>query len=345
MQRNSPSTQEEGFSFRKKVWTVVGILTFTILLILLIIEAANALLLIFAGSLIAIFFTGLSSLLERKTGWKRWLCKTISIISTFIIIILFFWLIGAKIQAQISVLSETIPSTVQNLKEQLNNSRVGEEVVERLTSEESIKKAEAFGGRFFQSTFGVFGDIYVVLFIGIFFTVSPDLYAHGAVVLFPPRKRKKVQNVLNHLKKQLRNWLKGKLISMFVVFAFTAIGLSILGIELWLVLSLLAGLLSFIPNFGPLIALIPAILIGLLHGPRTALIILGIYVLVQFLESNFITPMVQKKMIEMPPALILISQLFMGALTGGWGLILATPITVIVIVLVQDLYLEERKDQ
>ncbi|MDT0688045.1 AI-2E family transporter [Autumnicola psychrophila] len=344
MQRNSPSTQEKGFSFRKKVWTVVGILTFTILLILLIIEAANALLLIFAGSLIAIFFTGLSFLLERKTGWKRWLCKTISIISTFIIILLFFWLIGAKIQAQISVLSETIPSTVQNLKEQLNNSRVGEEVVERLTSEESIKKAEAFGGRFFQSTFGVFGDIYVVLFIGIFFTVSPDLYANGAVVLFPPRKHKKVQNVLNHLKKQLRNWLKGKLLSMFVVFAFTAIGLSILGIELWLVLSLLAGLLSFIPNFGPLIALIPAILIGLLQGPRTALIILGIYVLVQFLESNFITPMVQKKMIEMPPALILISQLFMGALTGGWGLILATPITVIVIVLVQDLYLKERED-
>lgn len=344
MQNSSHNTKGENISFQKKVWIVVGILTFTVLLILLIIEAANALLLIFAGSLIAIFFTGVSSLIERNTGWKRWVCKTISIIVTFIIILLFFWLIGAKIQSQISVLSETIPSTVQNLKEQLNNSRVGQEVIERLTSEESIKKAEAFGGRFFQSTFGAFGDIYVVLFIGIFFTVSPDLYARGAVILFPPGKHGKVENVLNHLKQQLRNWLKGKLISMFVVFAFTAIGLSILGIELWLVLSLLAGLLSFIPNFGPLIALIPAILIGLLDGPKTALIILGIYVLVQFLESNFITPMVQKKMIHMPPALILIAQLFMGALTGGWGLILATPITVIVIVLVQDLYLKEREN-
>ncbi|MDT0650969.1 AI-2E family transporter [Autumnicola edwardsiae] len=345
MQKNSHNDQDEAISFQKKVWIVVGVLTFTTLLILLIIEAANALLLIFAGTLIAIFFTGISSFIEKKTGWKRWLCKTISIVATFLIVGLFFWLIGAKIQSQISVLSETIPSTFQNLKEQLNNSKVGQEVVERLTSEESIKKAEAFGGRFFQSTFGVFGDIYVVLFIGIFFTVSPDLYARGVVQLFPPRKQRKVENVLSNLKKQLRKWLKGKLLSMFVVFAFTAIGLAILGIDLWLVLSLLAGLLSFIPNFGPLIALIPAILIGLLDGPKTALIILAIYVFVQFLESNFITPMVQKKLVQMPPALILIAQLFMGALTGGWGLILATPITVMAIVLVQDLYLKERESR
>lgn len=344
MQETSPNAENTNFSFQKKVWIVIGCLTFTVLLILLIIEAANALLLILAGTLIAIFFTGLSSLIKRKTGWKKWVCKTIAIVGTLLIIALFFWLIGSKIQSQISVLSETIPSTVENLKEQLNNSKVGKEVVETLTSEESIKKAEAFGGRFFQSTFGAFGDIYVVLFIGIFFTVSPNLYTEGAVKLIPPRNQEKAKKVVSNLKQQLRSWLKGKLFSMFIVFVFTAIGLLILGIDLWLVLSLLAGLLSFIPNFGPLIALIPALLVGLLDGPQTALLILGLYVLVQFLESNFITPMVQQKLIQMPPALILIAQLFMGALTGGWGLILATPITVILIVLVQDLYLKEREN-
>lgn len=342
MQETTSNQENTKLSFQKKVWIVIGTLTFTVLFILLIIKAANALLLILAGTLIAIFFTGLSSLIKRNTGWKRWICKTISIVGTLLIIALFFWLIGSKIQSQISVLSETIPSTVQNLQEQLNNSMVGKEVVETLTSEESIEKAKAFRGRFFQSTFGAFGDIYVVLFIGIFFTVSPNLYTHGIVKLIPPRHQEKAEKVVSDLKQQLRSWLKGKLFSMFIVFAFTAIGLFILGIDLWLVLSLLAGLLSFIPNFGPLIALIPALLIGLLDGPKTALIILGLYVLVQFLESNFITPMVQQKLIQMPPALILIAQLFMGALTGGWGLILATPITVIVIVLVQDLYLKER---
>lgn len=333
---------KESLPFRKKVWIVIGYLTFTVLLILLIIEAANALLLILAGTLIAVFLTGLSSIIRRKTGWKSWVCKTIAILSTFILVGSFFWLIGFKIQSQISILTETIPSTVENLQEQLNNSEIGQEVVERVTSKESIKQAEAFGGQFFRSTFGAFGDVYVILFIGIFFTVSPKLYTEGAITLIPLQKQEKAKEVETTLKQQLRSWLKGKLLSMFVVFAFTAIGLFILGIDLWLVLSLLAGLLSFIPNFGPILALIPALLIGLLEGPQTALIILGLYVLIQFLESNFITPLVQKKLIKMPPALIFIAQLFMGALTGGWGLILATPIMVIVIVLIQKLYLEER---
>jgi predicted PurR-regulated permease PerM len=114
---------------------------------------------------------------------------------------------------------------------------------------------------------------------------------------------------------------------------------------LWLVLALLAGLISFIPNFGPLIALIPAVLVAFLQSPTMAALVIGLYALIQFIESNFITTFVQKKLINMPPALIIISQLIMGILTGGWGLILATPITVIAIVLVQELYIRERKSE
>jgi predicted PurR-regulated permease PerM len=111
---------------------------------------------------------------------------------------------------------------------------------------------------------------------------------------------------------------------------------------LWLVLALLAGFISFIPNFGPLIALIPAVLVGLMEGPQTALMVAGLYILIQVVESNFITPLVQQKLIQLPPALIILSQVIMGVLTGGWGLILATPLMVIVIVLIQELYLNER---
>ena len=90
---------------------------------------------------------------------------------------------------------------------------------------------------------------------------------------------------------------------MFVVFVLTSIGLLIIGVPLWLVLAIIAGLLNFIPNFGPLIAMIPAVLVGLLQGPQTALLIAGLYMLVQFLESNLITPTVQQKLVSIPPAL------------------------------------------
>jgi predicted PurR-regulated permease PerM len=112
---------------------------------------------------------------------------------------------------------------------------------------------------------------------------------------------------------------------------------------MWLVLAFIAGVLYFIPNFGPLIAMIPAVIVALLQGPATAVLVAGLYILIQVAESNFITPVVQKKLINLPPALIIMAQLFVAPLTGGWGLVLATPLMVILIVLVNELYVKKQK--
>lgn len=343
-QNNNPKIDtESALSFKKKVFFVTKILAFTSILLLLFEATFRIFLLVLAGSLIAIFFRGLSGLIERKTQWKEWVCVTISVLSTFIVVAGLFWLIGAKVQDQMAELVETLPKTIENAKAKLNNSAIGEVIVDRLSSKNSIDKAQEFAGQFFQSSFGVFGDIYVVLFIGIFFTISPKTYTNGMLQLIPESGQQKANDVLDRLGEQLRKWLKGKLFSMFVVFILTAIGLAILGMPLWLVLALLAGLISFIPNFGPILALIPAVLVALLQSPTMAALVVGLYILIQFIESNFITTFVQKKLLNMPPALIIIAQLLMGVLTGGWGLILATPITVIVIVLVQELYIKKRE--
>jgi predicted PurR-regulated permease PerM len=312
--------------------------------LLLIFEATfSVFLLIFAGILVAVFFRGLSGLIQRKTRWNEKVCVIISILSTLALAVGFFWLIGAKIQAQAAELSETLPKTIEQAKNQLEGSSVGDGVIEELTSKESMEKLQTFAGSFFKSTFGVLGDIYVVLFVGIFLTVAPKTYVSGVIELVPERGQDKAKRIFEALSEQLRNWIKGQLLAMFVVFVFTAIGLSIMGIPLWLVLSLLAGLLSFIPNFGPIISLIPAVLVGLMQGPETALWIVGLYLLVQFVESNFITTLIQQKMVNMPPALIISAQMILGALTGSWGLILSTPLTVVLIVLIKHLYIEPRR--
>ncbi len=342
-QNNEPQINSENNpSFQKKVWIATGILALAIIVLFLLKATFNVFLLVLAGTLIAIFFRGLSNLIQRKTKWKEGICAAISIVGTLLIVAGLFWLIGAKVQEQITELMETLPKTIDNAKANLNESSIGEKIVDKLSSKNSMDKAQVFAGQFFQSTFGVFGDIYVILFIGIFFTISPKTYTEGMVQLIPPNGQEKADQVLDKLGAQLLNWLKGKLFSMFVVFVLTAIGLAIIGIPLWLVLALLAGLISFIPNFGPLIALIPALLVALMQSPQTATLVAGLYILIQFIESNFITTLVQKKLLNMPPALIIIAQLLMGALTGAWGLVLATPLTVIVIVLVQELYLKNR---
>lgn len=342
-QKDTPQLdQDKNISFQKKVWITTAIITFTISALLLFKATFNVFLLILAGTLIAIFFRGLSDFIQRKTKWKENVCVAISILGTLFIVAGLFWLIGAKVQTQMTDLMETLPKTIENVKTQMNNSIVGEKIIDKLSSKNSTDKVQVFAGQFFQSTFGVFGDIYVILFIAIFFTVAPQTYIKGIVQLIPLKGQDKANDVLDKLNKQLRNWLKGKLFSMFVVFILTAIGLAIIGMPLWLVLALLAGLISFIPNFGPLLALVPAVLVGLMQSPETAVLVVGLYVLIQFVESNFITTLVQQKLIDMPPALIIIAQLLMGALTGGWGLILATPIIVILIVLIQELYIKER---
>ncbi len=335
----------DDLSYQKKVWIKGGIYALIVILILLFKATFSVFLLILAGALIAIFFHGLSGLICRKTKWKQGVCLAISVIGVVILTTGLFWLMGAKIQAQVAELSDTLPATIENAKSQLSKNPIGKLVVEKANAPETTKKAKALASTFFKSTFGVFADIYVVLFLGIFFTISPAIYKKGIVALIPKKGQHKGEDVLTKLGENLKKWLKGKIFSMAVVMILTAIGLAIIGIPMWLVLAIIAGLLSFIPNFGPLIALIPAVLVGLMQSPATAAIVAGLYILIQVVESNFITPMVQQKLINTPPALIITAQLLISPLTGGWGLVLATPLMLILMILVQELYLKNNTSQ
>ena len=334
----SQNHSQGNYSFPRKVWITGSVFALIVVLILFVKATFNVYLLILAGVLIAVYFLSLGGLLQRKTKWNAKVCLAISILGTIIILVLLSWLMGAKVQSQVSQLTDTLPATVEKAKTELNKSSLGQKLVEKLSSPQTQKKAQQLAQTFFKSTFGLLGDAYVVLFLGIFFTVSPSRYKKGLLQLVPKKGQAKADEVLDKLGDHLKKWLKGKIVAMFVVFVLTSIGLSIIGVPMWLVLALIAGLLNFIPNFGPLIAMIPAVLVGFMQGPSTAAYIAGLYILVQVTESNFITPMVQQKLVSIPPALIIIAQLLISPLTGGWGLVLATPLMVMVMVLVQELY-------
>ncbi len=342
---NSFTQNKEDLSYTKKVWIKGGIYAFIVIVLLLIKATFSVFLLLLAGILIALFFRGLSGLICRKTKWKEGVCLATAVIGILLLLVGMFWLIGAKLQQQISQLSDTLPTTIENAKAQLNQHPIGKKIVEKATSPKSMQNAQQVAGAFFKTTFGVFGDIYVVLFLGIFFTVSPQIYKRGAVKLIPVSGQEKGEAVLDKLGENLKKWLKGKFFAMFVVMVLTAIGLLILGMPMWLVLAIIAGILNFIPNFGPLIAMIPAVLVAFLQGPATAAIVAGLYILIQVVESNFITPMVQQRLVSIPPALIILAQLLVSPLTGGWGLVLATPLMLIVMTVVQELYTKKQTAQ
>lgn len=326
----------------QKSFLVTAIVVFIILMVLLLVFAIKVWLLVFAGLLVATFLNGLSGLLQRKTKWKAWICKTLAVLLTIAAVGGMIWLMGAKVAAEARLLSEEVPKMLKQLEQRMQSSPIGKKVVELVKNGSSSKNASSVGSRFFSTTFGIMGDLFSVFFLAMFFTVQPDMYKKGIVMLLPPGAKQKGESVLDKTGNALRTWLKGTLFSMFVVFVLTSLGLVSLGVKLWFMLALIAGFLNAIPNFGPLISMIPAVLMNMGESTTTIGLIIGLYMLVQFLESNIITPWIQHKLLEVPAAGIMIIQLLMGALTGAWGLILATPLLVVLMIVIEELYISRQ---
>ncbi|GAA4336356.1 AI-2E family transporter [Mucilaginibacter gynuensis] len=334
---------DEQLSFSHKIWIVIGIVALAVSIILILRVAFNVLLMVLAGSLIAVFFHGLGDAIQRRTFMRRSICMIISVVGTFAIVGFLFWFMGNKIQAQVAALSDDFPRIVSKAQGQLQQTELGAKVLKSVSKYDTTSLMTT-AQSFFSTSFGVLGDLYIILFLGIFFTVSPSMYKDGIIKLIPPSGKHDAKVVIDRISLVLKGWLKGMMLAMLLIAILTVSGLTALSIPMALTLALMAGLLNFIPNFGPLIAMVPAVLLGFTISPNMAITIAAMYILIQILESNIITPMVQKRMIDLPPALTIISQVLMGTLSGVLGILLATPMLAIIIVLVDELYVKKQKE-
>ncbi len=331
-------------TFQQKVWIACGIAALFVILIWFFIVTFNVFLLILAGALIALFFHGFAQLIERKLHLRKSISLLISVVSTFLLFILVFWFMGAKVQQQITDLAKTLPATIANAKKQLSTTPFGQKLLDKTSSDDIYNKGYAYITKFFNSTFGVFTDIYIVLFLGLFFTAAPKIYIDGFLQLIPKAAKPHTRYTIDRIGFTLTKWLKGQLLAMVIIAILKGIALSAMGIPMAIALALIAGILNFIPNFGPLLSMFPAILIALTQGINKAILVTVVYLVIQILEGNVIITSIQKKLINMPAAVIIIAQLFMGILSGVWGLILATPLVAILIVVVQETYVKKMEN-
>jgi predicted PurR-regulated permease PerM len=139
----------------------------------------------------------------------------------------------------------------------------------------------------------------------------------------------------------LRLWLIGQAISMIVVGLATGIGLWLAGVPSAVALGVIAGLTEAVPYVGPIVGSIPGLLVALTVGPETAFWALVVYVIVQQLEGYALLPIIQRRMVSLPPALTLFWIMAAGLLFGALGVVFAAPILVVIYVLVKRLYVRE----
>ncbi len=327
--------------FANKVWTTVSITAFVGIMILIIYKTFNVFLLLLAASIIALFFNAVSSKIRKWTGLNDGLSLAVTIVLMVLSAGFFFWLVGAEAQIQYKEMQDAVPVMIDNAQNYLNKTTLGQKISDQITDIENQKKVLPFLQDFFKSSFGVFGDLYIVIFLAMFLSVSPFDYVNGVVNLVPRRGKAKAKQLFEDIGYNLKKWIKGAMISGFVIFVLISTVCLILGLDMWLILAITAGLLNVIPNFGPIMAMIPAVMVALLTSPTQALLVAGSFILVQAIEGNLITPNIQKKLLSIPPALLISFQVLMGTLSGGWGIVLAVPMLVIVMTVVKNLYLYE----
>jgi predicted PurR-regulated permease PerM len=309
---------------------------------------ADILLLAFAGLLIATLLLAISELVGRvlavSHGWR------VAISAFFLAGALAAtgWILVPRLTHQAEQLRRDLPKSIAALKKDVEQYPWGRWATSHIRNpiEFVAGKQDVFSRMtgVVSGTLAGLGAIIVITFAGLYFAAQPTLYREGLLRLVPAGSRADARSVLLRMGHELRSWLVGQLIAVTFIGVVTWTGLWLMGVQLALTLAVLAAVLAFIPNFGPIIAAVPAVLLALLDGPTKALQVTGLYLAVQTVESYLITPLVQQRAVSLPPALTLFAQLAMGALMGGVGLALATPLTVVVLVAIRRLYIEEVTD-
>lgn len=316
---------------------VLGVVALGVLLF----HALPVLMLAFGGVLVGVLLDGLARTIAQRTGLSRSVGLAIGGIAAILVLVGAAFLIGPPIAEQAPQFREALMRGIDQLQQRLGAIGLPpiEDELETLRDQSGALARTALGA---LSTFlGGLTNILVIVIVGTYLAISPSLYQGGLLRLIPPQHRDRGSEVFTQLGRGLRGWLVGRVLSMAIVGLLTGVGLFIVGVPLALTLGVLAFLLSFIPYIGPLLSFIPAVLVALTEGPSLALWATGVYGGVQLAESYLITPLVQKQVVSLPPVLLILSQVLLGALAGLIGVAFAAPIAVSTVILFQMLYVND----
>jgi predicted PurR-regulated permease PerM len=331
----------------------IGLLAF-ILSLYILWQVRQALLLIFSAVVLA---HALNILVQKFQRFriKRGFAVLLSVFLLLGVLVGFFFLIVPPFIDQFQQLSTLVPKGIDRFNiwfEELQ-ARISPQLIQYLPSiDQLIQQLQPLANRLLGGGFSLFSNsvnvivnVLLVLILTLMLLADPAPYRRSFIRVFPSFYRRRVDEILNECDIALRGWAIGILFNMFIVASLSFVGLLVLRIPLALAQAALAGIFTFIPNIGPALSVIPPMAIALLDSPFKSIVVLILYILIQQVETNLLTPYVMAQQVSLLPAVTLMAQVFFATFFGFLGLLLALPLTVVGQVWLKEVIVKDILDQ
>ena len=299
--------------------------------------AIDLILLVFAGILLAILLRGCGTWLAEHSrlpvGWST----IISLLAFSFVVFGSIWMFGVQIANQADLLFDAVSQAYTQLQDKLQQYHIAGLFASGASglSLGSPARAAASG------ILWVMASIVLVLFLGLYLSIKPQLYTDLFLSVFNGRRREQINSLMEGIASAIRWWLLGQFIAMAVVGIITTIGLLIIGTPMAVSLGVMAMLLTFIPYVGAIVSAIPAILLAAAQDSDMVIYVILVYLIAHVVEGYILVPLIQHRMVYLPPAMILAVQFLMELFGGTLGVMFATPLMVVSMVLIKELYFKK----
>ncbi len=317
-----------------------------LLSLLLIWQARVIVMLLFAAIVVAILLTAIVDWFETRLKLKRGIAFSLVLLLGTALLILMVWVTGPQVIQQFEILQTDLPVAYNHLMDEMRGYDWGRWMLAELSGYSQLSESVGYavrsiGGMMLSSATGV-GGIILVAVLGLYFAAEPNVYLAGIRRATPKRYRAILEACTTSAARTLRWWLLAQMLSMIAVGLLVWLGLWALGVPLAGTLGIIAALLTFIPNVGPILSSVPAALLGLAISPITGLLTLVLFMFVHFVEGYVITPLLQREIVRLPPAFTLLAELLLAVIAGPLGVALAAPMAASALGIFKTLVPEEK---
>ena len=342
------------------------LLSFTALIISILIlwSLKEIIILFFASIVIAMALCTITGKIRDLCHIPRWISLGITIISIMLISSFLIVIIIPQFTSEFQELINQIPSAASKLWELLLNTFfdfaeiIYKDSIPNLSDRSLLTKQLSIIPDSSTLASGVTDSItklinivsnvgigilqlFFIVSVALMITLQPNSYREVAILLVPSFYRRRARTILLRCGNALSSWMSGVLLSSICVAILAAIGLYLLGIKLVIANALIAGVLNIIPNVGPTISTIFPLSVALLDTPWKSFAVLGLYVVIQNIESYVITPSIMHKQVKLLPGLTITAQFIFTIIFGPLGLLLAIPMAVVIQVFVKEIIIND----